>query len=232
MHGPAVQKGELMRAFFLILLGLIVSGLIGIAGCDASLPAPSGITKQDARVVDPFSSVSVQSGLSATLAMGATQSVVVVGDENLVGLVAITVTDGALTVALIDRFHASVGDALLIQIVAAAPLSALSTSGAARLTAQGLAADALALDASGSSTLTTAGTAGRLDATISGASHVEARELVARDVSIGASGASVAEVCAQASLALDLSGASVALYSCAPASITTNLSGGSTAEAQ
>jgi hypothetical protein len=231
-HGSAVPKEDFMRAFFLILLGLAASALIGIAGCVGSLPAPSGITKEDSRVVDPFAKVSVQSGLSATLGMGATQSVVVVGDENLVGLVGTSVSDGVLTVALPESFRASAADPLQIQIVSAAPLLALSTSGGARLTAQGLAGDALALDASGASTLTAAGATGRLAATLSGASHVEALGLGAHDVSVGASGASLAEVCAQASIDLHLSGASRALYSCAPSSVTTDLSGGSTAEPQ
>lgn len=216
-----------MRAIFMTLLGF---GSLALCSCVPPLPRPSGITTQEARLVDPFSSVHVASGLSATVDIGAMQSVVVIGDENLVDLVDTGVAGGVLTVALTESFRAADGDPLHIQIIAAGPVAGLSTSGGARLIAQGLAGDTLALDASGASTLTVAGTSGRLDATISGAAGVLAQGLVARDVSVAASGASLAEVCARASLDLHLSGASRALYSCAPASVTTDLSGGSTAE--
>jgi hypothetical protein len=209
---------------------LLMFGSLTLGGCVAPLPRPSGVTTQDVRVVDAVKSVNVESGLSAGVTIGATQSVIVSGDTSYVGLVGTSVTGGTLTVALVDRFQASPGDALRIQIVATGPLAGLSTSGGAQLIAQGLAGDALALDASGGSTLVVAGTAGRLDAMASGAAHLEARGVAARDVTVAGSGASLTEVCAQESLDLHLSGASRALYSCAPTSVTTDLSGGSTAE--
>jgi hypothetical protein len=199
-----------------------------LAGCVSPLPRPSGITTEAARLVDPFSSVHVDSGLSASVDTGKVQSVVVIGDQNLVPLVEANMIDGVLTITLPDEYQAATGDPLHVRIVAAQPLVGLSTAGGARLVAQGLSADALALEATGGSRLVAAGTARRVNVDLNGAARVETIELFARDVSVAASGASRADVCAEESLDLRLSGASQARYSCAPLSISSDLSGGST----
>jgi hypothetical protein len=219
-----------MRAFF-IMLALIACALPGISGCTVPLPAPSGVMTRESRIVDTFSSLQLSSGLRATVTAGASQSLVVVGDTNLVGLVRASVAGGVLTVSLMDPYRATADDPLHVEISAPA-LSALTVDGTAQLTASRMVGDVLVLDASGASSITIDGTASQVKATASGGSHMEARALTARDVSLEGSGASFAEVCAQSSIDLHLSGASRALYACNPSSITTDLSGASTAQAE
>jgi hypothetical protein len=209
-----------------------ILGSLAASGCVAPLPRLSGVTARQARVVEPFAAIQVQSGLNAAITGGPSEAVTVVGDENLVGLVSTTVAGGQLTVSLAEPFGAPSSAPLQIQIVASPTVGELTTSGGAQLSAGGLLGGALRLDASGASTLTVSGTTRQLGVTASGAAHVEARELAAEDVTLSGSGASLAEVCAARSLDVHLSGASRALYSCSPARVNTDLNGGSTADAE
>jgi hypothetical protein len=206
---------------------VVFLGTLALAGCIERLPPGSGRVIEQSRTVAAFSSLDLEQGLRGSFTSGPTQSLTVIGDDNLVGYVYTIVSQGHLSIGLANDLSAD--GQLRVEIVAPS-LTGITVAGGAQLTARGLSGEALAIAASGAAQVAVDGDAGRLTITESGASDVRARDLQAGDVEIFASGASLAEVCAHGMLALDLSGASHALYSCSPAHVITNLSGASTAQ--
>lgn len=128
-------------------------------------------------------------------------------------------------------------------------LEAIEGSGAAETHVSGLAAPALEVELSGASvldgsvdiesltaelsgasSLALSGRVGQLQAEVSGASDLSLLELVAADVNLDISGASIAEVNVTESLVADLSGASSLRYRGTPAVLETDTSGASSVE--
>jgi hypothetical protein len=103
----------------------------------------------------------------------------------------------------------------------------LNISGASKLVAESLQSDKLVLDLSGASNAEISGRAPKLEAELSGASHLKAQNFLVRDGDINASGASHVEINLQKSLRVEASGASKIEYSGNPMYLSKDLSGAS-----
>jgi hypothetical protein len=174
------------------VLGLL-SGALLFCACTSGVVIGSDKLEQCSRTVDPFTGVSVASGLTATVTVGPASSVVVSGDDNIVPLVQTTVEGGVLKIAT-EEFTTLVKRQPLLVTVTLPTLDAVSASGGSTLGATGAAADAFTASASGGSQVTVAGTAASLVADSSGGSWLHLQDLVAQGAQLSASGGSHLEV--------------------------------------
>jgi hypothetical protein len=87
---------------------IAVAAMLVLAGCG---PAGSGEIAADERTLPPFDRIAVSEGLDLTVEVvpGATQSVTVFYDDNLVELIGTVVVDGELQVEVIDSFRVTGG---------------------------------------------------------------------------------------------------------------------------
>jgi hypothetical protein len=208
-------------------LVLVVSLVVGLGGCDEVVQG-NGVLAQETRTVRAFAGAVANDGIALALdaaADGEAGSLLVSGDENLLGLVVSEVQDGWLTVRTAKPVSSSFG----ITVTGPAPgqLRVGANSGGAA-TATGIdSPGTFEVAVAGGGTVTVAGKTDRLDVLASGGGVVRAADLTARAVRIvDASGGARVEVCATASLQVTASGGAVVTYTCDPEVVEPVTSGG------
>lgn len=201
---------------------------LGLVGCDEDLVHGNGQAAQETRTVATFEEAVVENGLGLELvASGAAGDVdlAVSGDENLLELVETTVAGGRLTVRAKRPFATELG--LVVRGAAPALLRIGAAGGSTAVAREVARSGTFETTVAGGSRVAISGTAGRLDALVSGGSVLAARELTAAEVRIlDASGGSVVEVCATDTLFASASGGSTVTYACEPERIEPVVSGG------
>ena len=198
--------------------------------------------------VTSFSKLEVSGSFTVTVSTGSSEAVSVRIDDNLVDSLDVGVSGETLHVGL--KSGTSVTNATLEANVTAPSLDSLEGSGASGITlSAGLTTDELSvslsgashlagpvqidrgsIDLSGASNAVLSGSASTLDVTVSGASHLDTKELTIHQLSIDLSGASEADVTVTGSLSASASGASTLRYAGSPTIARSETSGASTIE--
>ena len=196
----------MMRLRVRLLTGIAATGLV----LTACIGGGSGNLVTEERVVDPFDSIDVSSGLNVELTVdpGAEQSVLVTIDDNLLDRIVTRVENGTLVVE-VDGVVNIFGSGRLIEIVVP-DLAAIQISGGADLRGSGV-ADSYSLSASGGS-------------------DSDLEDLEARSVIVSVSGGSDARVFASESVEGNASGGSDVTVYGDPSSVLIETSGGSDVE--
>jgi hypothetical protein len=234
-----------------ITLSFALFPALALGACHFEIQEGSGEIVEETREIDAFSVVHVASGLCAHVSEGEGGTARLVGDDNLLDEVAVTVDDdGELHIQPVERrvilapteciavhvateqlvaAHASGGAELVAErVVAEEPR--VSASGGAQLFLGEVLGDTVRVELSGGSEALAAGLANELHVEASGGSHARLSLLETDAVMVDASGGSVVEVHANEAVLGDASGGSTVTVSGDAALITVDASGGSSVD--
>ncbi len=145
----------------LALASVLVVGCISVPGSGPAVVGQGPVVTED-RQVEPFTTVETKNGIKLVLSIGATTSVQVSAQQNLVPLVSTTVSNGKLTAQTTQSVVAS--GPLTVTVVTPS-LTALTTSAGAFVEATGITGDSFALVSDTGSNIKITGTTGNLSIT-------------------------------------------------------------------
>jgi hypothetical protein len=182
----------------------------------------SGVAATQSRDVPPFTGVELSGTNVVLVRVGAPQSVVVRGDDNLVDRVTTTVRSGTLVIGSRGSFAT---DRPMRVEVRVPSLTAATLSGSGTVTVEGVDGEAFTALLPGSGVISVDGNAGRLEATLSGSGDMRLQDLVARDVVARIEGSGRLWVHAVESLDAAVSGSGAIRYGGNPARVTQDVTG-------
>ncbi len=162
-----------MRAFGLGLIGIVI--LTGLAACQVgplNIVNGSGKLRSEARTVRDFNEVAISGDGTLTIVQGATETLTIEADDNLLPLLTSNVESGRLVLGV--KRNTTVRSASGIRYrLTVKNLRAIRSSGSARVEATTLQADRFTIDTSGSSDIAIGQlTATDLDVETSGSGNV------------------------------------------------------------
>jgi hypothetical protein len=216
--------------------------VILFASCSVLGERGNGNVQKQERKVAAFNAIEVSGAFDVFLSQGATQSVVVEADENLLPLIRTEVIGNTLKIDNNKPIHnpkcmkvyITVTDLKRIEVSGAVDLQtqtkltftelALNISGATDATLD-IAVQKLEISSSGGCNLKLSGMANRVDLDVSGAVDIRAYDLLAESVSLDISGAGEAQINVTKELNADISGAATVRYKGNPAKVDTSISG-------
>ena len=229
-----------------MLVGVAAASLMlsGTAGCTKHLTGSGNVVTRQITVTS-FSKMEVSYAFAVQLSLGDPPEVTVRVDDNLVDDLDVGVAGETLRIGL--KGGLAVNHATLEADVTVPSLVGIDMSGASTLKAQGplasspfelslsgastfdgeLALDHAAIGLSGASHAVLAGSAKTVEASVSGASQIEAEDLSLDSLTIDLSGASHAAVAVTGTISASASGASNLTYSGTPTFTRKDVSGGS-----
>lgn len=156
-----------------------------------------------------FSEIDVGGVVEVRAAIGPTASVSLSGDSNLLPLVKTEVTGDSLRISTTRSVRPKNP---LVATIVAPKLTSVSSSGASKVTLEGIDNEAMRLGCSGVCDLTAAGTTGQLVVELSGAGDVRLERLAAKTASVKVSGAGDVALGAVTELDAAISGAGRVSY--------------------
>lgn len=231
------------------LLPVLVVLLAALPGCRISFDGPavagSGVTTTQTRSVPAFDRIDIGGAYDVVVRVGATRSVVLAGDDNLLPLVRTEVRNGTLHidsdedlepredirieigVEALDGVHSGGSSEVAVRDVRS-PAFEASVSGSSELTANGEFGD-LSASLSGSGEIHMDGTADAIDGDISGSGELDLLQVRARTARIDVSGSGDAAVQVSERLDVSVSGSGGVRYSGRP-QVTADVSGSGTVE--
>ena len=220
----------------------LLGALLVSTSCLAHGVRGSGKLQSDVREVQPFTGVSVASGIHVVIELGPPAALRLEGDDNLIALVE-TVVDGH-TLEIRFRRNTNIWNEGNVTVHVRMPeVRSLQASGGSEIRAEGGRTDELELEASGGGQIFVrnldaahlsasssggahielAGRARRFEIEMSGGAKVIAGKLNARSVKVDGSGGAHAEVTASDSIRGNLSGGSdVRLHGNASSRVSTS----------
>ncbi len=218
------------EAFLAVVAAMMVLGATGIGVNQALTVRGSGVPTVAERTVPPFTSVAVHGDgdLVVTQVEGATPTLRIEGDDNLVPLVDTSVEGGQLEIEARWGWLRSLDPAVPLRFFVTVPeLTALRVDGNARASAASLVAPELSVTVNGGGScrignleterltasingggdLEVAGSAGVQAVSVNGAGDYHARRLTSRTATVTVNGAGGAIVAASERLDLTVNGA-------------------------
>lgn len=186
----------------------------------------SGVEAAQARSVPPFSALDLIGANNVTLQAGARQSVIVHGDDNLLGRVTTRVQSRSLLIANTPgNYNAKAPTFVAVTVPS---LDAITLTGYGDITVSGLNNQSLRVTLRGAGNIRVNGTTTRLDVTISGSGNAMLGRLIARDANATVAGTGTISLTATRSLTASMSGAGTILYGGNPAHVSTTATGSGT----
>lgn len=182
----------------------------------------SGNIKTEKRDVGAFTSVDVSGAYEVEIVCQKEPGIEIEGDDNILPLVQTYVKEGTLYVDSERGFN--VKKAIKVRITTT-NLEGLSSSGASKITLEGVKNEQLVIETSGASKIDAAGETKSLEIESSGASKVDVQDLRATRVKVSLSGAGRAQVYASEEVNADVSGASSVTYYGEPKVVNKSISG-------
>jgi hypothetical protein len=209
----------------LLLAAILVALLVDRIFFNSSSPAGagSGVAATQARSVPSFTGVDLAGENNVIVHVGASQSVIVHADSNLLGRVTTRVRAGSLVIGTTPG-NLSAKTPMFVS-VSVPSVDALTLQGDGNITATGINSRRLTVILPGSGNIHATGTTTRLDVTISGEGTALLGQLLARDAKAALSGDGSITLTATHSLKASVSGTGTILYSGNPPHVTTTVSG-------
>lgn len=181
----------------------------------------SGKEARETREVDNFTQLELLGVGRFEVTIGNLRPLEISGDDNILPLIETKVTDGKLVIRTMRSIRPV--QPLLIKATAS-DLTAIMLSGAGEIAVTGIANDNLHAEVSGAGEVTLSGQTSNLVLTLPGVGSVDARELVAKAVTVDMSGAGRTDVSPVVSLHVTITGAATVTYSGEP-TITQKITG-------
>jgi hypothetical protein len=197
---PAVKK--------LVLLIILIA--IG-AGCHVihdGVPG-SGKLKTEKRNVGSFSSISTEGAFDIDVVCQKSQDVEITGDDNILPLISIEVSNDVLHVKSLRSYSASEPVTLKISVP---DLAGIYSAGAGTIEVSGLKNEKFEIDVKGAPTIEAAGETKSLKIDANGAAKIDTHRLRASRVEVESKGISGVEVYAAEQLDVTVSGPSHVIY--------------------
>lgn len=169
----------------------------------------SGRVVQQQRDVGSFDSVETLGSENVDVRFGATPSVVIAADDNILPLITTKVVDGELKIGTRGSFRMRGPIRAWITLPS---LKAFTTSGSGDVLIHDVNSGALALTMNGSGSMTANGRTGQLSVKINGSGRAELASLAATDVSAGLFGSGNATVNAHGRLDAQIFGSGTLHY--------------------
>jgi hypothetical protein len=222
---PGPLRRALTALGVLLLAAILIALLVDRVFYSSSSPAGtgSGIASTQARSLPPFTGVDLAASNNVVVHVGATQSVIVHADTNLLSRVTTRVRSGTLVIGTTPGNLSA--KAPMFVAVNLPSLDALTLRGDGNITVTGINSRDLTVVLPGSGNIQATGTTTRLDVTMSGEGTVLLRQLIARDVKAALSGDGTIILTATHSLNASVSSSGTILYSGNPPHVTTKLTG-------
>ena len=225
---------HLQPSLIVAVIAVLVLGAIGVAlalrgggSSSGSGIAGSGVAATQARAVPSFTGLDQAGSNEVTVVVGAPRSVVVHADTNLISHVTTRVVDGTLVVADAGNYTSHTSMSVDVSVPS---LTALNLSGDGQLSVTGISVPQLSGIARQWSAVP-AGTATRLDVTLSGDGQAALSQLSARDVHAVLTGSGLIQVTAMSSLNAAVPGSGLIMYTGNPSQVTTSVTGTGTVTA-
>jgi hypothetical protein len=220
------------RASSLPLAVALIAASLSVAGCglssgnlSATPVAGAGDPRSEDRTAGGFTSISADAGINLVVSSGATRSVKVVAQPNLLPLVRTDVVNGQLTATIVAPGASSTRPITVSVVVPV--LGALSLDGGATGTVQ-LEADLLAITLNGGATLQGIGTVSHLALTAQGGATAKLGDLATDSVTVTMGGGSQATLKVTSSITGSADGGATITLTGRPGSMTVKTSGGAT----
>lgn len=197
-------------AFVVLALAAVLPAVILMAVFLRPPVRGSGVEAATQHDVRPFHTVRVSGALTAEIACGQPESVDVVGDDNLLEWVDVSVEESELRVRATAPLAPRAG---LTVRVTAPTIDAVASSGAGSILLTGVGNDRLAVTSSGAGRIRLAGQSREAELVLSGSGHVDATELTCESVTVNLTGSADVAVHASVMLSATISGSGrVACY--------------------
>jgi Putative auto-transporter adhesin, head GIN domain len=193
-----------------LLLAAAVAGA-ALSGCALTHDGPR---VSQVRHVAPFTRVDNADSVDLRLHAGREQRLRVRAGRDVIGNVRTEVRDGTLRITF---HHHGLGPASVVIDAATPRLEAITADGSGDVSADGIRAGAFTVRSDGSSDITVAGHAGRLDLATDGSGDADAAGLAVRDARVSTQGSGDVDVAAARRLVVALDGSGDVRYHGAPA---------------
>jgi len=195
-----------------------------LAGCEVYGVQGNGKFAKETRDLSSYSKVSVGGAyeVNINIASDNKNEITISGDENIVPLVKTTVRDKTLFITTTKRYS---NDLPLKLEISAVSLNKLICSGANDVAVIGIDNTAFDLDLSGAGSVNLKGKTDQLTVSCSGAGSIEAKQLVAENVTVKLSGACSAVVYAEKKITASVSGVGSITYYGNPTIVNPSVSG-------
>lgn len=173
----------------------------------------SGKKARETRVVDNFTQLELLGVGRVEVTIGNLRPLELSGDDNILPLIETKVTNGKLVIRTIRSIRPV--QSLIIKATVS-DLTAIMLGGAGELAITGIANDNLRATLTGAGTVTLSGQTSNLLLTLAGVGSADARDLVAKAVTVDMSGAGRTDVSPVVSLHVTITGAGTVTYSGEP----------------
>lgn len=209
------------RIVCLLALAVMMTGC-GALKLNMRGKSGSGVIKTEKRDVGAFSAVDVSGAYEVEIVCQKQPGVEVEGDENILPLVQTYVKNSTLYITSEQGFN--VKKAIKVRVTTG-NLEGVSSSGASKITLEGVKNEQLMIETSGAGYIDAAGETKSLEIESSGASKVDVRDLRASRVKVSLSGAGHANVYASEEVNANVSGAASVTYYGEPKVVNKSVSG-------
>jgi len=200
---------------------LLVGAIAVMAGCSLPGTKGDGTVKTVNRPISDFSALEVSGAYQIRWSSGK-PALTISTDQNLLPLITTSVSGNTLRIDSKENLRPTKG--ITIDVSSAA-LMDVQFNGAVTLTASNLAGHNLKLESNGASSISVAGSVTNLEATLSGASKLDAKSLQTQTAKVSLNGACYADVTATEALNASISGAGALTYSGNPKSVEKSIAG-------
>jgi hypothetical protein len=227
-RAPGRHRLTLTTLAALLLAAILIALLVDRILYSSSSPAGtgSGVAAAQARSLPPFTGVDLAAANNVIVHVGASQSVIVHADSNLLTRVTTRFRSGSLVIGTTPG-NLNAKTPMFVDVTLPS-LDALRLNGDGNITVTGITGRRLTVALPGSGVIDATGTTTRLEVTISGEGAALLGQLVARDVNAALSGDGSVTLAATHSLKASISGSGTILYRGNPPHITTTVSGNGT----
>jgi hypothetical protein len=200
---------------------ILIAAAAMIAGCSRHRVQGDGVIKTENRPISGFSKIEVTGGYQIKWSSGE-PALSITTDENLLPLINTDVSGDTLQIDSNNNLAPT--DSIAI-IVSSASLADVKLIGGNSFKASRLSGPGLTLESIGASDITVDGSVAELEATLTGASKLNAKSLRTQTATLSLVGASDADVTVTEKLKASVTGAGSLTYSGNPKSVEQQVSG-------
>jgi len=212
---------KLLVAFIIMAL---VQGACSFGTFSPNIVVGSGKLVRETRNASSFSSVVLQGSANVDITFGATESVVVEADDNILPLIETKVQNGQLIIS--TKSNTSINSTNPVRVsVTMNALKGVTLSGSGNIDVTQMAGDSLTVTLPGSGNISVTGTATTVNISLSGSGNVYCSGLHAKSATVRLNGSGNVEVFANQNLDARILGSGTIHYGGNPAQISKNISG-------
>jgi hypothetical protein len=202
---------------------LLVASLVVINSSIDRAGTGSGVEATQARSLPPFTGVELAGDNNVVVRVGASRSVIVHADDNLLGRVTTRVRSGRLVIGTTPG-NLSARRPMFVAVTLPS-LGGLTLAGAGNISVTGIDSRKLTVALPGSGTIEATGTTAELAVTLSGEGSALLQQLVARDAGAVLGGDGTIMLTATHRLTARISGTGTILYGGEPPYVTRTVTG-------